>query len=262
MQGSFKIDLHTHSREGSSCSQTSLLDMAQSACDAGLHGIALTNHNKYLPKELVNSLRTAFPNLKLYNAIEVTVEDEDIVCLGEPDLDLYTDGKWDQTAAGLIKRMRERGNFTILAHPYRYRDNLPDGIENIPPDGIEIRSCHIGFGITPRIEQFVAAHPSVKRFGSSDAHGADLTGLFFSVLPELPDSESSLANLLHRITPAYGYHPQRLASYNQLVETREKPIRDYIASGNDSPEDFTERFHLWRGYYDALKSNRSYHIEP
>lgn len=73
------IDLHTHTNEYSPCSKMAPHALIETAIKRGLDGIVLTEHNYLRPPEEIDSLRKKFPQIKIFNGIEVSTEEKEHV---------------------------------------------------------------------------------------------------------------------------------------------------------------------------------------
>lgn len=157
------IDLHTHTRPKSPCSNLDPRDLIQSAREAGLDAICLTEHNYVWTLDELAELGELHGCVVL-RGMEVTASWGHILVFG---LEEYASGMLN--AKVLRKMVTESGGYMILAHPGR------SGISDGPPldlvDAVEV--CN---GANTRHEQDnTAAFELCERFvlpgvGGSDAH--------------------------------------------------------------------------------------------
>lgn len=193
----YRIDLHVHCSQYSACGRATAAQMAAAALAAGLDGIAFTNHDCYLPADLLARLREALPALKIYNAIEVSVEREHVLCYGPvlPELE-----NWGGNCADLLRFVQERDGSALIAHPCRFRPDVSAIHPDFPPCGVEINSRNI-----PTHERRLQARELARTrgwhpFNNSDAHDTGDIGLYGNTVRSLPADEMELARLLR--TPA------------------------------------------------------------
>ena len=162
-----RIDLHVHTSRYSSCGHATPEEMAQAALDHGLDGIVLTEHNVTWPLDELSELRAAFPALTILSGIELTSDrGDDYLVLGLPRQDWFAPRL---TAEEIVQRSQRLGGVVILAHPYRYRDDVPETLFTCPVDGVEVASCNMHGGASQgavRLVQALGAFP----VWNSDAH--------------------------------------------------------------------------------------------
>lgn len=254
MRKGFKIDLHLHSREESPCSSHSAESMAEAAVKWGLDAIAFTNHNRYADDARIKSLRRKFPKLKIYNGVEVSIGNEHFLCFGPCDQALEN---WLFGYEELLERVRSKGGFIALAHPYRFGSGVPCSLEN-PTHAIEIHSMNTGRDDEEAISS-LAERTGAKLLHNSDAHNPEHVGIFWNLVPELPKDETGLAEMLRTSPVSGGGDKARIASHNAFIEEAEAQIREFISSGG-LPEEYEKRFGRWRGYYDRARMGKSYRI--
>lgn len=253
----YRIDFHTHSKEGSGCSPEPLREMARSAIEYGIDAFAMSNHENYLDDDFVESIRKEFPSLRFYNSIEVDCNGEHIVCIGRPDRKFFE--TWNRDWKTLVEHMHSIGNAVILAHPFRFKNTLGINLDEALPDAVEIHSLHTFACVYDRIIEMLKQYP-LKTFGSSDAHHKINIGIYRNVFDTLPADEQEAAELIcSNIAPVVEGDKARIASHNVEVDIHENAIRDFIAKGG-TPEEYEKTFNRWRGYYDCIVSGKSYRI--
>ena len=108
-----KIDLHSHSMPLSACSHMTAEELVQTAKEAGLDGICLTEHNRPWDRDEAQRLSDTF-ELAVFRGMEVTTKDGDILVFG-----LHENADEVLTASELRQRTRDKGVYMIAAHPFR-----------------------------------------------------------------------------------------------------------------------------------------------
>ena len=189
-----KIDLHVHTSDRSPCATVSERNQILAAIQAGLDGIAITEHDQLAPREHLRSLNEQFAPFKIFTGIEVSSEEHHWLVLGIHDRAL--EGRWRYSE--LHGFVRERGGFIILAHPFRYQPEIKVDIENFPPDGIEVRSTNTPTQRAPDIEA-LAARLGLALFNNSDAHHPGAIGRFSNRLPRRANDDEELVEALRRL---------------------------------------------------------------
>jgi predicted metal-dependent phosphoesterase TrpH len=189
----YKLDLHVHAAERSGCATSYEEAQIHAAMDAGLHGIAFTDHHAMPSSERLDELNQKYAPFHIYAGIEITADEEDWLVLGLRDPELARASGWRY--AELVDAVRRMGGFIVLAHPFRYRDNVRVDLKASPPDGIEYRSNN-----TPVMREgdirVLAAQLGIAPLCNSDAHGTKFLGKHFNLVADLPGSDRELVDLL------------------------------------------------------------------
>ena len=224
------IDLHVHTSRYSSCGNATPEEMAAAALAHGLDGIVITEHNVMWPVAELDALREAFPALLIMNGIELTSDrGDDYLVLGLAQQDWFA----PRLPAGeLTHRAQAQGGVVILAHPYRYRDELPDTLDAFPVDGVEVASCNM-HGTASMGAAQLAAGLGAFQVWNSDAHDTDTVGLYANRLPQRITNMTELAlALARRQHRAYADAP-RIAAFNESLHGYLPLIARMIADGAD-----------------------------
>jgi predicted metal-dependent phosphoesterase TrpH len=168
------VDLHVHTAERSGCAMSPAVDQLAAACDAGLGAVAVTDHHELTTPAIRAEWRAQFPNLLVLPGIEITLDDEceDILVVGLDDRMLVR-GSWSWR--DLQWYVREHGGLTILAHPFRFADEIGIDLDESPPDAIEAWSSNIKPGDTERIRR-IADRLGPPVVANSDAHWTEAVG--------------------------------------------------------------------------------------
>jgi len=174
-----KIDLHVHANERSACALAGEEQQIEAAILAGLNAIAFTDHHRFMTQDRLDLLNNLYSPFRIFSGIEITVDGEDILVFGVHTHELETTS-WNYPS--LHSYVRSHGGMMILAHPYRFRDEITIPIEQYPPDLIEYRSVN-----TPRTAedkiQVTSRRLGIGLVCNSDAHNTDKLGMFYNVIP-------------------------------------------------------------------------------
>ncbi len=189
------IDMHLHTSEYSACASSPVKDQIRTALQHGLNAVFITDHMKLFPEDRLVKLRKKFPEIKIFQGIEVTVQGrgwEDFVVLGIHDP--YIDGdKW--TYRDLYKYVRMNKGYLIHAHPYRFTDKICCNTVDYPPDAVEVMSSNLNRSDYSRRMDYakrINALPVVN----SDSHTIRNTGKYYTELNQWCETEEEILNAL------------------------------------------------------------------
>ncbi len=191
-----KIDLHVHASERSACSTASEISLIQAAIQAGLNGIAFSDHNRLVGHDHLIALNQRFAPFKIFTGIEVDCDQEHWVIIGIDDPRLEQIG-WRYP--DLHAFVQEKGGYMLLAHPFRYHPIQVD-IRRYPPDGVEISS----YNTPPTREadiRALSAELGLALHTNSDAHRTWVIGQYFTQLPATVENDASLIQALRERKP-------------------------------------------------------------
>jgi len=107
------IDIHCHTRYGSSCSFMSPEEMLHQAVEVGLDGICITEHDINWDRSAIKQLSDRF-GILVVGGIEVSTEYGEVLVFGlnNPILDV-------QDIHELRRRVDKAGGIMVAAHPFR-----------------------------------------------------------------------------------------------------------------------------------------------
>lgn len=183
-----KIDFHVHTSEYSGCASSTLVDQVEQAANKGIDALFITDHMRLHDQKHLDEVGGWFPSVRLYQAVEVTIQDnnyEDFLVLGIHDESIESR---DWTYPKLYRFVKSRGGLLVLAHPYRFSDQIDNNVWDYPPDGVEILSCNIGdYGYERR--KALAARLGAAMFTNSDSHHIDTLGQYTNEFPDWCQSE-------------------------------------------------------------------------
>jgi len=192
-----RIDLHVHTAERSPCAVVSEENQIRAAIQAGLDGIAITDHDQLVPRERLVALNKAFAPFKIFTGIEVGADQLHWIVLGIHDRLLE---RRDWSYPHLLDFVRRRDGFIILAHPFRYASELQVDLDAYPSDGIEVKSIN-----TPasreRDIRAIAGRLGLGLFCNSDAHRPGSIGSYCNLLPRPVCDDQGLIEALSEMKP-------------------------------------------------------------
>lgn len=159
-----RYDLQVHT-DASSCSRAAPPDVVEAALEAGLDGIAITNHDTLDGYAAVNEL--APPELTVIPGVEVTTSQGHLLALDVHDVPprgnpfIVTD------------HVHKQKGIAILSHPFdRLREYYTDDLEEIAArvDGVEGQNSRCIFPRYNRRARAFAETHGLAITGGSDAH--------------------------------------------------------------------------------------------
>ena len=196
-------DFHVHTSRYSPCALDSPETICKRALEAGLAGIAITEHDLWWPSEELQSLADRFPELVIFRGAEYACpEGHFLVFLPNGE-----DGGKDLNARSvlnLIAGVHERGGMLIWAHPLRFGESL-GWLKKAKLDGIEVASSNINARLG-NIARKLAAHRDLGMFRNSDTHRANTLGKYYNEIPLQLRNTAEMIRYLSRnaLTPPKG----------------------------------------------------------
>ncbi|SEV82998.1 PHP domain-containing protein [Natrinema salifodinae] len=188
-----RYDLQVHT-DASPCSSTPPERVVSAAVDAGLDGIAITDHDTLAN---VDAVRDAAPAaLEVISGVEVTTTEGHLLALDVTEAPPQTD---PLTA---VDRVHDQGGVAVLSHPFdalrQYYETDLDALADAV-DGVEtVNSRCVRRRFNERAAAFAAAH-DLPSTGGSDAHFPMEVGRAYTCI----DGDGSLADALRdgRVRP-------------------------------------------------------------
>ena len=192
-----RIDLHIHTRPRSACSVIDPIELMETARQAGLDGICLTEHqNRWASAEVEKFSRTG--RVRIFQGNEVTTNQGDILVFG-----------YDKDIRGVVavqdlrKEVKGAGGLMIAAHPFR--GFLLFGIAQLQldveqackrtvfqyVDGLEISNCKVTDPENDMARQ-VGERLGLVGVAGSDAHYPEEVGKCVMVFQREIGSERDL----------------------------------------------------------------------
>jgi histidinol phosphatase-like PHP family hydrolase len=166
--------------------------MIEAAIQTGLEGLVFCDHNRLVPPAHLAELNARYAPFRIFGGIELDVESEHILIFGIQDSRLERE-RWDWPR--LQAFVREKGGALVLAHPYRFHDDLAVDIERFRPDAVEINSSNMVVLDRSEAEALVA-RLKFRTVTNSDAHHTTSVGMFWNVLDRPARSDAELAEIL------------------------------------------------------------------
>ncbi|MBC7236938.1 MAG: PHP domain-containing protein [Chloroflexi bacterium] len=230
------IDLHVHTSRYSSCGRATPEQMLAAAIEAGLGGVALTEHNLVFPDTEIAALRREFPQLLIFQGIEITsAEGDDYLLYGlRSAVEHEREDALQRGVPGerLVHRAHELGLAVVLAHPYRYGDQVPAFLEHEPVDGIEVMSSNIlnyahgrAVSLAERLGTWVMI--------ASDGHAPEALGIYALRFGRAPCDERALVRALLKREFSLYVNPDRLSTRNAEIAANREAILRLIDEGLD-----------------------------
>ncbi|GAB6155173.1 PHP domain-containing protein [Desulfosporosinus burensis] len=116
---SMEFDLHTHSSQGSVCSRMNVWDLVQAACEKGLDGVCITDHDYcWDPRELAKLYSES--GVQVYSGIELSTYVGEILIYGVHQSLLHLRDNLPKLAI----LVEELGGVMVVAHPFRIEFGL------------------------------------------------------------------------------------------------------------------------------------------
>ncbi|QSX00399.1 PHP domain-containing protein [Haloterrigena alkaliphila] len=187
----YDLQIHTNA---SPCSSTPPERVAEAAADAGLDGVAVTDHDTLAN---VDAVRDAAPDgLAVIPGVEVTTTEGHLLALDVAEPPPKTD------PLTVIDRVHEQGGVAILSHPFDtlrqfYETDLEALAEAV--DGVEaVNSRCVRRRFNDRAASFAAAR-DLPATGGSDAHFPMEVGRAYTIV----EGDGSLADAVRegRVRP-------------------------------------------------------------
>jgi predicted metal-dependent phosphoesterase TrpH len=180
-----RIDLHVHSffsADGVSSPE----DLIASARAAGLHGLAITDHNTcdavcyMVERGLMRADGQPVDGFLIVPGIEVTTADGHLLCLG---CTLPSSLK-GMPAAEVCRLARAAGGMAVAPHPYDlFRAGIRESVlDALPLDGLEVFNAATTLRRHNRKAYDYALRRGLPMTAGSDAHHAGAVGVACTIL--------------------------------------------------------------------------------
>ncbi|MHB1296746.1 MAG: PHP domain-containing protein [Anaerolineae bacterium] len=222
------IDLHVHTSRYSSCGRGTPEEMAERAIVVGLDALVLTEHNVVWPEDECAELQARYPALRILRGIEVTTsEGDDFLVYGVTEPEVFASG---MEAQEVVRQARAHDGFIVLAHPYRYRPEVPVVVDDHGVDGVELFT---GNTVMHAHQRAVALHERLGVLGiaASDAHHPSLLGLYALRLPRPVATERELVTALRCGVWERHVDHAGVARWNSGFDAATPRIRQWIGEG-------------------------------
>lgn len=123
----FKVDLHIHSKY-SEDNDSEPEEIVIRAIEAGLNGIAFTEHYSYEASDFVEGLRKKFSSIEILRGVEFSSSEGHCLIFGVNTDRLSLRGL---PLIDIIRFVNEAGGVLIPSHPYRGINSMGDTIRRI-----------------------------------------------------------------------------------------------------------------------------------
>jgi histidinol phosphatase-like PHP family hydrolase len=187
-----KIDLHVHTSERSECAGASEEEQILASIAAGLDAIAITDHARLVPQKQLRALNRRYAPFQVFGGVEITTEDEDVLVFGVHDDRLE---KPDWSYPELHAFVRSQQGYIVLAHPFRFHDEIKINLDEYPPDALEVYSANTPSTAEEAIRA-MATRLNLSLLSNSDAHNPGRLGTYYNLLPRRVRNEAELIGLL------------------------------------------------------------------
>ncbi|AWM42229.1 PHP domain protein [Gemmata obscuriglobus] len=174
-----KFDLHMHTARHSPDADSDPFDLVESALEAGLDGIVITEHDFLWTESELEELRAAAPGLVILAGIEVTGRGGDMLCYGVTDPFALPRGiGWPE----LCKEVHRQGGACVAAHPNRWNQPFEQIVAEQNPelDGIEVMSNNMDAGLRAKASKLLVKFPHYAQLGNSDSHQPETVGCCYT----------------------------------------------------------------------------------
>jgi predicted metal-dependent phosphoesterase TrpH len=234
------IDMHMHTDRHSECSKLPPEAMARTAVEQGLDGIVITEHDYFWSRNEVQELQDQFPELRILRGIEVSTEQGHALTYGvnqEDTAALYP----KMPLAELTQLVHGVGGVVILAHPTRYKDDIPSEVYNAGIDGVEAASLNVRMYMERAI-QSLASDLEIPCIAGTDAHAVESVGVYGTDFHAPINTERDLVRAFK--TRAYSLHNNmdRITRYNATVSEEVKEVRRLQQEGTLSAGEIKSRY--------------------
>jgi predicted metal-dependent phosphoesterase TrpH len=158
-----RADLHVHTNYSPDASIPPKIIVEQLHAHPCIKAVAITDHNTVEGNHKAQELASAYPDILIIPAVEITTNHGDLIVLGVAELPPEP-----YTVENVIDFAKEREALTIAAHPYRAR-GLGDLTKNYNVDAIEVLNS-----ISPpdvnKMAENLAKEMALPGVAGSDAH--------------------------------------------------------------------------------------------
>ncbi len=164
-----KVEIHSHTEVYSQCSNIPPKELVAMAEASGYDALFITEHQRVWPRNDLAELREMCENIRIFGGIEISLPwRQDLLVLGAEDPIYET----LRTPEEVLAQACADGLLTVLAHPFRFCDTLPDFCRLV--DAIETRTCNHS-----EPESLEAAHRYAEQYRLAEVYSSDAHGLNF-----------------------------------------------------------------------------------
>jgi predicted metal-dependent phosphoesterase TrpH len=159
-------DLHIHTKYSTDASIHPKTIVNQLYAHPTVKAVAITDHNTTEGYHKVQELASAYKDILIIPAVEISATEGDIIILGAAEL---PPEPW--TVKNVITFAKEKQALTIVAHPYRAY-GMGDSAKNYDFDAVEV----LNGASVPKVNKLaenLAKQMGLPGVAGSDAHQAD-----------------------------------------------------------------------------------------
>jgi predicted metal-dependent phosphoesterase TrpH len=176
-----KIELHLHTLRHSACATEQPEEILPKLIKAKYGAVFLTEHDAVWDERELSGLRNRFPEILIFPGVELTVgiqSMQHLLVLGttDPEYIMLRDGRF------ILKKAREEGCLTVLAHPFRWEDSADMIWGGQLPDAIELRTGNHNEEMALQSEE-IARRLNLRLVNAGDVHAGSMIGKFWIETP-------------------------------------------------------------------------------
>lgn len=191
-----KIDMHIHTRYYSACSNIKPYSLIERACEVGLDGIVITEHNTFWSESEKKELRARSQGLRLFFGIEVNVMEGEHYLIYLKDFDEIPELYEYMNSGELFHKVHNMGGAIIAAHPFRFNSAFDKYfLQDFPIHGLEIMSTNINEQGMVRASE-LAEKNDLTQIAASDAHSLKSVGQYYTIFYDTIENESDLVKAI------------------------------------------------------------------
>jgi len=172
-----KVELHCHTSRYSACARATPAEMMERLARLDYEAVFLTEHDAVWSDWELDQLRAGHPRVRIFPGVELSVGCEHV-------LHLLVLGTTDRAyleirdAGEVLRRAREQGHLTVLAHPFRWPGAAEMLQAGLLPDALEYRTCNHDSRCA-RMAEEAARRYDLPLVNAGDAHGVDFLDRFW-----------------------------------------------------------------------------------
>ncbi len=173
-----KVEIHSHTDIHSLCSRMHPQELIAMAEACGYDAVFVTDHGKvWTPRDLAG-IREHCNSVQVFPGIEIAMEGGvDLLVLGADD-PAYENLS---SPSDVFARACADGYLTVIAHPFRWNDTLPDYCALA--DAIEVLTCNHPTPLQAEAAREYANTTRMAEVYASDAHGVNFMNRFWLEFP-------------------------------------------------------------------------------
>jgi predicted metal-dependent phosphoesterase TrpH len=189
-----KIDHHIHTSRHSPDSSIDPAKLVRRACEIGLDGVVITEHDYQWQADELAELAARAPSLRVFSGAEISAREGHFLVYGLPSLEEAPPGI---LVRDLIELVRQHDAAIVAAHPFRWEQPFDQIVaeHGAAFDALELVSNNVD-RYTRAKTRALLRHFPMGTTGSSDAHEIDVLGCYFTEFPRTVESISDFVAAL------------------------------------------------------------------